>query len=377
MADDQIPRTAFYEINKRSVQGFVLSFFNKNIKNMNQREKQLQFHKNLATGLLILMFVIYISMVFLQKKHPEMSFIGYVKAFFEAAMVGALADWFAVTALFQKPMGLPIPHTNLIEERKADIGNNLGGFVVENFLKPKQIRSHIENIKVSKYIVEWLSKETTPEKIENIIKGMSLNVRASQMLVEFLDKGKHQELFNQLFQKIEVYISENQNMVRREIDNQFPPLIPSFIREAISEKVVDGLQEFVMKITRDEAHSVRREMTAQLYDFSEKLNSSEWENKITKLLKDNVNKQISEFKTNEEFQKKLDVWFQRTAYRFALRNKTKIGDFISDTVKNWEGKELSQKLEMEVGKDLQFIRINGTLVGGMVGLVIYALTQLL
>ena len=344
---------------------------------MNQREKQLQFHKNLAMGLLVLMLVIYISMVFLQKKYPEMSFIGYVKAFSEAAMVGALADWFAVTALFQKPMGLPIPHTNLIEERKADIGNNLGGFVVENFLKPKQIRSHIENIKVSKYMVEWLSKETTPEKIENIIKGMSLNVRGSQMLVEFLDKGKHQELFNQLFQKIEVYISENQNVVRREIDNQFPPLIPSFIREAISEKVVEGLQKFVMKITRDEAHSVRREMTAQLYDFAEKLNSSEWENKITKLLKDNVNKQISEFKTNEEFQKKLDAWFQKMAYRFALRNKTRIGDFISDTVKNWEGKELSQKLEMEVGKDLQFIRINGTLVGGMVGLVIYALTQLL
>ena len=344
---------------------------------MNQREKQLQFHKNLAMGLLVLMLVIYISMVFLQKKYPEMSFIGYVKAFSEAAMVGALADWFAVTALFQKPMGLPIPHTNLIEERKADIGNNLGGFVVENFLKPKQIRSHIENIKVSKYMVEWLSKETTSEKIENIIKGMSLNVRASQMLVEFLDKGKHQELFNQLFQKIEVYISENQNVVRREIDNQFPPLIPSFIREAISEKVVEGLQKFVMKITRDEAHSVRREMTAQLYDFSERLNSSEWENKITKLLKDNVNKQISEFKTNEEFQKKLDAWFQKMAYRFALRNKTRIGDFISDTVKNWEGKELSQKLEMEVGKDLQFIRINGTLVGGMVGLVIYALTQLL
>ena len=344
---------------------------------MNQREKQLQFHKNLATGLLVLMFIIYTSMVFLQKKYPELSFIGYAKAFSEAAMVGALADWFAVTALFQKPMGLPIPHTNLIEERKADIGNNLGGFVVENFLKPKQIRSHIENIKVSKYMVEWLSKETTPEKIENIIKGMSLNVRGSQMLVEFLDKGKHQELFNQLFQKIEFYISENQNVVRREIDNQFPPLIPSFIREAISEKVVDGLQEFVMKITRNEAHSVRREMTAQLYDFAEKLNSSEWENKITKLLQDNVNKQISEFKTNEEFQKKLDVWFQRTAYRFALRNKVRIGDFISDTVKNWEGKELSQKLEMEVGKDLQFIRINGTLVGGMVGLVIYALTQLL
>ena len=238
---------------------------------MNQREKQLQFHKNLATGLLVLMLVIYISMVFLQKKYPEMSFIGYVKAFSEAAMVGALADWFAVTALFQKPMGLPIPHTNLIEERKAAIGNNLGGFVVENFLKPKQIRSHIENIKVSKYMVEWLSKETTPEKIENIIKGMSLNVRGSQMLVEFLDKGKHQELFSQLFQKIEIYISENQNVVRREIDNQFPPLIPSFIREAISEKVVGGLHEFVMKITRDEAHSVRREMTAQLYDFAEKL----------------------------------------------------------------------------------------------------------
>ena len=345
--------------------------------NQDTKQKKLQQHKNLALGLLLLMLVLYITAVICQRKVPQWSWVGYLKAFSEAAMVGALADWFAVVALFRRPMGLNIPHTNLIEAKKNDIGENLGSFVVENFLKYQQVRPYITKIKPSSFLLEWFYKENTLIQLTNFLQNYPLHTKVSTFLIGFLKEHKHESLLSDTLQKVATYLDTHRDTLEREIDNQFPPLIPSFIREAISEKVVDGLQKFVMKITRDEAHSVRREMTAQLYDFSEKLNSSEWENKITKLLKDNVNKQISEFKTNEEFQKKLDVWFQKTVYRFALKNKVRIGDFISDTVKNWEGKELSQKLEMEVGKDLQFIRINGTLVGGMVGLVIYVLTQLL
>ena len=125
---------------------------------MENKKRKLQHHKNIATGLFVLMLVTYIVMVIAHKKAPELTFIGYIKAFSEAAMVGALADWFAVTALFHKPLGLNIPHTNLIEERKNDIGENLGDFVVENFLKPKQIRPYITNIKISTFIIEQLSK---------------------------------------------------------------------------------------------------------------------------------------------------------------------------------------------------------------------------
>ena len=174
---------------------------------MNKKQK-LQYHKNIATGLFVLMLVIYIAMVIWYKKAPELTFIGYIKAFSEAAMVGALADWFAVTALFHKPLGLNIPHTNLIEERKNDIGENLGDFVVENFLKPKQIRPYITNIKISTFIIEQLSKESTLTKIKSFVKDIPLNKKVSEALISFLDENKHQEFLQQFFEKIAILTCE-------------------------------------------------------------------------------------------------------------------------------------------------------------------------
>ena len=289
---------------------------------MNKQQK-LQRHKNIATGLFLLMLIVYITMVYWQKKSPEFVWIGYIKAFAEAAMVGALADWFAVTALFHKPMGLNIPHTNLIETRKNDIGENLGDFVVENFLKPKQIR---------------LSKS---------------------------------------FEKIADYINENQEVIQREMDGQFPALIPPFIREGISRKVSEGLYNLLQKIAADTTHPMRANLTAQLYEFADRLNTPEWQPQIAKILQTSVAALTDELRSNVQLQREIDAWVQKTAYQFVLKNKEEVGRLISSTVENWEGKELSEKLELEVGKDLQFIRINGTLVGGLVGLLIYALTQLL
>ena len=126
------------------------------------KQKKLQQHKNLALGLLLLMLVLYITAVICQRRAPQWSWVGYLKAFSEAAMVGALADWFAVVALFRRPMGLNIPHTNLIEARKNDIGENLGIFVVENFLKSQQIRPYITKIKPSSFVLDWLRKTLLP-----------------------------------------------------------------------------------------------------------------------------------------------------------------------------------------------------------------------
>ena len=123
------------------------------------KRKQLRNHKMLATGLFVLMACVFLSSTYFQKYQISCHWIGYVKAFSEAAMVGALADWFAVTALFHHPLGLKIPHTNLIENSKEKIGDNLGNFVVSNFLSPKNIRPYIQNLKVSHFIGEWLQKE--------------------------------------------------------------------------------------------------------------------------------------------------------------------------------------------------------------------------
>ena len=342
---------------------------------MNKIQK-LQYHKNIATGLFVLMLVIYIVMVIAHKKAPELTFIGYIKAFAEAAMVGALADWFAVTALFHKPLGLNIPHTNLIEERKNDIGENLGDFVVQNFLKPKQIRPYITDIKVSSFIVEWLSKESTPDKIKSFVKEIPLNEKASKAIISFLDENKHQQFLQHFFEKIATYLLENEEILQQEIKEQFSSLTPSFVKNKVAKKVANGLYLLAIKTSHDKTHPIRGEITAQLYDFAEKLNAPEAEVQLTKLLQRGVEQLTDELRYNSVLQHQIDAWVQKTAYQFVLKNKEEVGRLITHTVENWEGRELSEKLELEVGKDLQFIRINGTLVGGLVGLAIYALTQL-
>lgn len=127
-----------------------------------QKRKQLFKYKALATGLFLLMACIFITTTVLQKQYTS-HWIGYIHAFSEAAMVGALADWFAVTALFHYPMGIKIPHTNLIENSKQKIGDNLGNFVVENFASAENIRPYIEKIKVTGFLSEWLLKEKNQE----------------------------------------------------------------------------------------------------------------------------------------------------------------------------------------------------------------------
>ncbi len=340
------------------------------------KKQKLQFHKRIATGLFFLMLALYMGAVILQNKAPELTFVGYIKAFAEAAMVGALADWFAVTALFHKPLGLNIPHTNLIEAHKNDIGENLGSFVVENFLKPQQIRPYITHIRVSTFVIEWLSNENTATKINEMVKESPLKGKVANWLTTLIDDNQHQPFVGQAFEKVAAYLNTHKEIIESEIDNQFPPLIPSFIKDSIIRKVSNGLYEFISKASTNQYHPIRTEITAQLYALANKLNSTEWEVPIAQLLQTSIGKLTAELKQNTNLQQQIDIWAQKTAYQFVLRNKEEVGRLISSTVSQWEGRELSKKLELEVGKDLQFIRINGTLVGGMVGLLIYWLTHL-
>jgi len=297
------------------------------------KQKKLQQHKNLALGLLLLMLVLYIAAVVAQRKAPQWSWVGYVKAFSEAAMVGALADWFAVVALFRKPLGLDIPHTNLIEAKKNDIGENLGAFVVENFLSSGQVRPYIIKIKPSSFLLEWLKK-------------------------------------------VAIYLDTHRKTLEREIDDQFPLLVPAFIREAIAQKVTEGLYQYILKMAQDTTHPIRAEITQELYRFVQQLDTPQWQGQLTRLLHKGISHLTEELRANTTLQSQIDTWVQKAAYQFVLRNKQEVGHLISATVAQWEGKELSEKLELEVGKDLQFIRVNGTLVGGAVGLIIYFITQL-
>ncbi len=411
---------------------------------MNDIEKkaQLRKYKMFATGLFVLMAVIFVIMTILEKENPA-HWIGYIRAFSEAAMVGALADWFAVTALFNYPLGIKIPHTNLIENSKERIGDNLGNFVVDNFLSPQNIRPYIQKIKISNFVGDWLSKQRNQENLMKELSNIVLDIlnklddtevvnfigkKAREMtddvkinliigngLEYILDKQDHQRFITNLSKQIKEYVLNNQDMVKERVKRESFFLVPKFVDDGIAEKITKGLSKYFEEVEMNEDHSLRAEITGKLYSFSKEIQTEEkwaeefrnikndfltpekihqyssdiWisikkslsteleeENSaLKKYLQKNLAELSENLKTDEKFQHKIDHWVRVTAYKYILKNTHQFGALISGTVGNWEGKELSEKLELEVGKDLQFIRVNGTLVGGLVGLIIYTVAN--
>ncbi|WP_312991533.1 DUF445 domain-containing protein [Chryseobacterium flavum] len=406
------------------------------------KRKQLRKYKLFATGLFILMAAIFITTTILQKSYSS-HWIGYVRAFSEAAMVGALADWFAVTALFRHPLGLPIPHTNLIENSKQKLGDNLGSFVVSNFLSPQNIRPYIQKLKISNFVGEWLGKQKNQEillknlsdivldilnkldnstvsrfiskKVSDMTDDIKLNKIVGNGISYILEKNDHQRIITNLSKQIKEYIIENDEMIKERVRKGSYSFIPSFVDNKIADKIADGLSDFFKEIEENPEHEVRQLITQKIHDFSVDLKEdSKWENEFKTIkngllkndkleeysndiwisIKETLIKELQEsdstlkkylyrnldefsqnLKTDENLQNKIDHWVRVTAYKYILKNTHQFGNLISTTVGNWQGKELSEKLELEVGKDLQFIRVNGTLVGGLVGLIIYTIAH--
>jgi len=406
------------------------------------KRKQLRKYKAFATGLFILMAIVFIGTTLLQKT-VDSHWIGYVRAFSEAAMVGALADWFAVTALFRHPLGLPIPHTNLIENSKQRLGDNLGSFVVNNFLSPQNIRPYIQKLKVSGFVGEWLVKEKNQEiliknlsdivldilnklddsevshfiskKVSEMTDTIKLNVILGNGIHYLLDKNDHQKIITNLSSQIKNYILENDEMIQERVKKGSYSFIPAFVDNKIADKIASGLSDFFKEIEENPNHEIRTLITQKIYGFSNELKQDpKWEDEFATIkndllkgnkldeyshdiwisikntlkkelqedqssLKNYISKNLNEFsqnlKTDENLQHKIDHWIRVTAYKYILKNTHQFGNLISSTVGNWQGKELSEKLELEVGKDLQFIRVNGTLVGGLVGLIIYTIAH--
>ncbi|WP_264846483.1 DUF445 domain-containing protein [Capnocytophaga catalasegens] len=407
------------------------------------KKQKLTYHKRIATGLFLAMFFLYIAMIYSENVWQLSGWTGYVKAFAEAAMVGALADWFAVTALFHYPLGIQIPHTNLIENRKKDIADNLGHFVVDNFLSTSTIRPYIYRIEVTKNIANWFlidkNKQRVSDEIRKIIVSylLSTNDKAitrflSEKISDFTPKIPANKLLSQaifylyehrwqdkiltyLLNQIDKYLAQNKHLIQDKV--QFA-LLPDFVNALLSQKITEGLQDFITEIIQNPTHAIRKEIDQKIVSFTKELSySPQWEQSLselknqwlskenlqphitnlwffikTQLLEDlekqqnsnidiflnkNIDKLASSLANDFSKQQQIDRWIQKNIYQFVLRNKSQINTLISNTIGNWHGRELSEKLELEVGKDLQFIRINGTLVGGLVGLIIYILTRLI
>ncbi len=248
-----------------------------------------------------------------------------------------------------------------------------------------------------------------------LLEELKLAPLAANALELFLEKGGHQQLVTMLAGKLKDFIRANPGMVRERVKKESYFFIPSFVDNKLAEKITTGLAGYLDEIASDPHHRLRGDITAQLYGFAESLRTDEsWAEQFRSLsghllsaekleeyaagawtsikatlgrelstersaffkyLSRNLGELAQNLQEKPELQGKIDGWIRHTAYKYILRNGEQVAALISNTVGNWQGRELSRKLELEVGKDLQYIRINGTLVGGLVGLLIYSVTE--
>lgn len=372
--------------------------------------------------------------------------IGWVKALSEAAMVGGIADWFAVVALFRHPLGIPIPHTALIPSNKDKIGENLGNFVSDEFLTREKLELKIEQfnvaVKTSNWLIDVKNANTVANLIaENVIPGVLKTIDDEQVkhfvLTQFSDKlsklnfaewialgleslaksDKQEKLVTNVLKTLIIELQSNKHVIEEKVKSSTPFLSFGLADKKITEGIFNGLYDFLEQASHQDS-TIRKKVNNYVADFIIELKESpEMQQKVNDLVlgfasKKEVQDYISgiwlEIKTaitNDLNQKeqstiknsianmirsfgkgiqadqlmmdKINNFIKNDVLSVLINNKKMIGELISSTVKSWDTDEVSKKLELEIGGDLQYIRINGTLVGGLVGLIIYAVELVL
>jgi uncharacterized membrane-anchored protein YjiN (DUF445 family) len=404
---------------------------------MLEQEQQVQLRKSrrLATGLLVLMAVLFVAARLGQARYPWLSF---VTAFAEAAMVGGLADWFAVTALFRSPLGLPIPHTAIIPRNKDRIGDSLSNFLEHNFITQEIIRKELREIDFAGAAASWLA---TPENsravarqavrslpsllkvvedddvrsfIQSRLSRMMEHTRFAPVLADILGvlvaSGHHRALFDHMIGFSARALEHNKSYIRWKIHENSPRWMPKAIDEKFYERILEALQSTLDEM-RDEDSEWRLRFQNMADDFLHKLRESDeyeakldaivsevlghplvrnyvvdvWHDVKTRLLADAAapDSQMaarleeaarsfgSDLLQDANIQRKLNQWIRIFATETIVGRRETIADLVARVVRKWDAQTMSRKLELHVGKDLQYIRINGTLVGGLVGLVLH------
>ena len=415
----------------------------------NEKEIALKKMKLFATSIFILMALIFISTL----HFVNIPFIGYINSFAESAMVGALADWFAVVALFKHPLGIPIWHTAIIPKKKKEIGKNLAFFVESRLLSIDAITNELKNVSASKFIIEFISVEANKvkitdfvsdgilyflnqiddsiikKKISNLITEKLNNLQPAPLFAKGLDilikNGKHEIFINNGINFLSEWLPTHRQRIKIIIENYLEKilkwgsnLVPDTFVESITEKALETIIEQLNEAQKDKNHVLRvsieeklNELTLNLAtnpDYSLQLN--EWKNGILnnsnlkdsidslwdklKLLviedldsndKSKIKNSILQFLENFQnkiaidpnLQSKIDDSFRNVVVTIIKENHTTIGNMINKVIDSWDEKKLSYEIETNLGRDLQFIRLNGTIIGGFVGLLIHFIKGLI
>lgn len=409
-----------------------------------ERRVALRKMKLVATGLLLLAAAVFLGCVIWQR-YDAPAWVGYVKATAEASMVGAIADWFAVTALFRHPMGIPIPHTAIIPRKKDQIGESLGEFVQSNFLTGPVLAEKLHQLEVSKKAGEFLSDPANARKLsgnvgraittgleimgdddvqqvfDNIIMKRVRDADAAPILAKLIDiavaGGNHQNMMTAGLKGVAKFLDENRQVLRVKLAQESPDWVPSWVDERIFNKIYSGVQSFIAEVAADENHEMRKQFDSRVREYAEQLRTDpeaaakvaaikddilghpavrEWsqsawaslkrslitmandpDSDLRQQLEATIVKLGTTLANDPSLQAKVDGWVERGVLYVVDEYKEHIADLISGTVARWDTAETSKRIELQVGRDLQFIRINGTVIGALAGLVIYTVSQII
>jgi uncharacterized membrane-anchored protein YjiN (DUF445 family) len=411
------------------------------IQDEQQKQLQLTSMKRRATGLLVAALVVYVVARALETRWPG---FGYLRATAEAAMIGGLADWFAVTALFRYPMGLRIPHTAIIPNRKDRIGRSLGNFVQNNFLSPTVIRTRLRAAGAARKGAEWLARpehgesvgrhaaaavtgvvqvlrdEDVQDIIQENVMGRVRKTQVTPVVARVLSlvtqDNRHQELLDAAIRLLGRLVDENRDTIRERVGRETPWWVPTQVDDKIYEKLVGRVENTLHEVSSDPDHPLRGRFNEAVAEFIVRLQESPstiqrgeqlkeevlshpavrdysaslWGDLKASLIKNAADPE-SEFRRrighavtrvgqslveDDELLEKVELWIENAVIYVVEQYRHEIADLISTTVAAWDPEDTTRKIELQIGKDLQFIRINGTLVGGLAGFLIYALGEL-
>lgn len=403
------------------------------------KKTELAKMKRLALGFLLAATLIYITAsMFLD----QYFWVGFVAATAEAAMIGAIADWFAVTALFKHPMGLKIPHTAIIPNRKNVIAKQFGAFVQQNFLSEEVISLKIRSMNLSRRVAAWIVEKENAEAVaQQITTGLAgvirvMNDQDIQTMIEkkvtariretsfapmigellsFVTSGRRQqELFDGAVNLGLHLLEDSDHDIKEKVEQETPWWFPGSVDKAIYERIVRSVSKMLYEMQVDVFHPIRRRMVKELNQFMDDLKHSPeiaekeisikedilkeptvrdfttslWadiklallnqsENpdaELKQAIEDSVVKFGKSILEDELLAAKIDGWAEESG-RYLIRTYGhEVADLISGTIDSWDPQATSERIELQIGRDLQFIRINGTVIGGLAGLVIHTLT---
>lgn len=394
----------------------------------------------IATGLFVLMAVTFVLAKVYQDFHPAIPFI---RAFAEAAMVGALADWFAVTALFRHPLGIPIPHTAIVPRSKDRIGQGLGRFIARNFLQPDQVDRRLKEVDLAGGFARWVSEGERSKRLaqglatalprilgllndgkisawlETAVAEKLSRTDVATLLSDGLDvltrEGRHRSVVDLIISHADIAVATNQDEFKARVSQRTDWLPKLFAVDAAASKaLIDAIRDTLAAAATDTNHPLRSRVDDALLalardlkereELREAINgwvrkmgnhetmrryvSSIWaelkggltepggegQTRMVEALAGGLKDLAAALQRDPELRDTLNQRLKGWSVELAAARGAAVGDLVAETIRSWDARTVVDQIETAVGRDLQYIRINGTLIGGLIGLVIHTVS---